>query len=95
MSRKTTIGSLIAATAIAAAIALPATFAGASSELDGAVLGKTESEITASLTTKGYEVRKIEDEDGRLEAYALKDGKKFEVYVDVTTGTVIKVKFED
>ena len=95
MLSKTTIGALIAATAIATAIALPANFAAASSELDGAMLGKTESEITASLTAKGYEVRKIEDEDGKLEAYALKDGKKFEVYVDVATGKVVKVKFED
>lgn len=87
--------SLIAGTALAAALALPLGFVSAASELDGATLGKTVGEITASLTAQGYEVRKIEPEDGRLEAYALKDGKRYEVYVDAATGVVTKVEAED
>jgi uncharacterized membrane protein YkoI len=30
-----------------------------------------------------------------LEAYALKDGKRYEVYVNTTTGKVAKVEEED
>jgi hypothetical protein len=89
------IRTLIAGTALAAALALPPGFAAASSELDGADVGRTADEIAASLTAQGYEVRKIKPEDGMLEAYALKDGKRYEIYVDTTTGTVAKVKAED
>ena len=39
------------------------------------------SEITARLTGEGYDVRKIEMEDGQIEVYALKDGKKLELYL--------------
>ena len=95
MSSTTHIRALIAGTALAAALALPLGFAAASSELDGASVGKTSDEITASLTAQGYEVRKIKPEDGMLEAYVLKDGKRFELYVDTATGKVTKVKAED
>lgn len=40
------------------------------------------AEVRAALTEQGYEVRKIEMEDGNFEAYAIKDGKKFEIYLD-------------
>ena len=94
-----TIRSLIAgatvAGALGAALVLPLNFASASSELDGATVGKTAEEITTSLTSQGYEVRKVKPEDGMLEAYAMKDGKRYEIYVDTSTGTVAKVKAED
>ncbi len=89
------IRTMIAGTALAGALALMLGFAAASSELDGASVGKTADEITASLTAQGYEVRKIKPEDGMLEAYVLKDGKRYEIYVDTATGTVAKVKAED
>jgi len=95
MSSTPHIRTLIAGTALAAALALPVAFATASSELDGASVGKTAEEITASLTAQGYEVRKIKPEDGMLEAYALKDGKRYELYIDTATGKVAKVKAED
>ena len=91
----TTIRNLFVGTALAAAVALPLSFAQATSELEGAVVGKTADEITASLTAQGYEVKKVKPEDGMLEAYATKDGKRYEVYVDVATGTVKKVSDED
>lgn len=90
-----TIRKLVAATSLAAGLALPLSFAAASSELEGATLGKTAGEITASLTAQGYEVRKVKPEDGMLEAYAMKDGKRYELYVDPATGNVAKVKAED
>lgn len=42
----------------------------------------TKDKLTAQLVAEGYEVRKIEMEDGKIEAYALKDGKKYELYFD-------------
>ncbi len=102
-SSKPRIRALIAGTApaavlaavLAASLALPPGFAAASSELDGANVGRTADEIAASLTAQGYEVRKIKPEDGMLEAYALKDGKRYEIYVDTATGTVVKVEEDD
>lgn len=38
--------------------------------------------ITTVLTEQGYEVGKIKTEDGLYEAYARKDGKRFEVYMN-------------
>lgn len=66
--------------------ALPAT---ASSVLDAA----TQEKITADLTAQGYELRKIDSEDGMIEVYAVKDGKMFEIYLD-PTGKIVKIKEE-
>ncbi len=41
-----------------------------------------DAKIRTTLTEQGYEVRKIEVEDGLFEAYALKDGKKLEIYMN-------------
>jgi len=90
-----TIRSLVAGAAVAAGLALSLGFASASSELDGATLGKSADEIKASLVAQGYEVRKVKPEDGMLEAYAMKDGKRYEIYVDTATGAVAKVKAKD
>jgi len=87
--------SLIAATALMTALALPHGFAAASSELDGIRLGTSADEIRANLAAQGYEVRKVKPEDGMLEAYALKDGKLLEIYVDPASGNVAKVKADD
>lgn len=95
MSSTNRIRGLITGTAFAVTLALPLSFAAASSELDGTVVGKTADEITTSLVAQGYEVKKIKPEDGMLEAYALKDGKRYEVYVDAATGIVAKVKEEN
>ncbi|VAW03960.1 hypothetical protein MNBD_ALPHA01-1323 [hydrothermal vent metagenome] len=48
--------------------------------------------ITHSLKAQGYKVRKVEVEDGCYEVYAMKDGRKYEIYVNPTTGTVVKTK---
>jgi len=87
--------NLIAGSVLAAALALPLSFAAASPELVGATVGKTADEIKASLVAQGYEVRKVKPEDGMLEAYALKGDKLYEIYVDAGTGAVTKVTEED
>lgn len=41
----------------------------------------TAEKVTATLTAQGYEVRKIDTEDGMIEVYAVKAGKTCEVYL--------------
>ncbi|WP_281969038.1 PepSY domain-containing protein [Roseovarius nanhaiticus] len=55
----------------------------------GTQLGTTMDEIKATLTDMGYEVRKLEMDDGKIEAYAVKDGQMSEMYVDPATGQVV------
>ena len=86
------IRKLIATTAAAGALALSLGAASASPELVGTTVGKTADEITATLTSMGYEVKKVKTEEGFLEAYARKDGGRYEIYVDTSTGQVAKVK---
>lgn len=38
--------------------------------------------ITAAMTEQGYETRKIDIEDGMIEVYAIKDGERFELYLN-------------
>ncbi len=56
------------------------------------ILGTTMEEVQASLTAMGYEVRKAEMEDGKIEVYFVRDGKMGEVYVDPQTGAVTKLE---
>lgn len=42
----------------------------------------TQAKITDVMTAQGYDVRKMEIEDGLLEVYAVKDGKTFQVFYD-------------
>jgi len=58
------------------------------------VLGTTMEEVQASLTAMGYEVRKAEMEDGKIEVYFVRDGKMGEVYVSPQTGAVSKLEIK-
>ena len=62
------------------------------------VTGKPDAAITEQITAKlageGYEVRKIKTEDGLYEAYALKNGEKFEIFMDGDLN-VVRTKSED
>lgn len=66
---------LSAALAVGVALAAPAF---ASESVDD----ETKAKVVEKLEAMGYEVRKVEREDGELEAYALKDGHRFEIYLD-------------
>ena len=57
-------------------------------------LGTTMQEVQASLTAMGYEVRKAEMEDGKIEVYFVRDGQMGEVYVNPQTGTVMKLELK-
>lgn len=56
------------------------------------VLGTTMDEVQATLVEMGYEIRKAEMEDGKIEVYFIKGGDMFEVYVDPETGLPTKIK---
>ena len=61
------------ATLMSLALGLPALAEG---KVDPAV----QEKLTAQLVKDGYEVRKIQMEDGLVEAYAVKDDKTYELY---------------
>lgn len=70
--------SHILASAALAATLLAAPQAYASDNIDAALKDK----VTAEMTAKGYDVRKVQMEDGMIEVYAVKDGKTYELYLD-------------
>ncbi len=47
-----------------------------------AVDAATAEKATAAMTALGYEVRKVESEDGKIEVYAVKDGKTVTLILD-------------
>ena len=54
-----------------ATLAATSTLAFASEGIDPALQAK----VTAQLTAQGYDVRKVQMEDGMIEVYVVKDGK--------------------
>ncbi|WP_417807789.1 PepSY domain-containing protein [Thioclava sp.] len=71
--------TLIAAAALMTATAsLPVL---AASKVDSA----KEKTLQTQLVAQGYEVRRLDMEDGYIEVYALKDGKRMEMYFDAKT----------
>ncbi len=78
---------------------LPAVFIGALSApafaSDTVALNnETEQKIRTMLTEQGYEIGKVKMEDGLYEAYARKDGKRFEIYLDADFA-IVKTKQDD
>jgi hypothetical protein len=67
---------------LARAAALTAVLAAGPAMASNKVDDATKEKVTAQLTAQGYEVRKIQMENGLIEAYAVKDGKTLEVYLD-------------
>lgn len=74
---------------IAASLAVPA-LAGDKVELTD----ENTAKIRQMLTEQGYEVSKIKLEDGLYEAYARKDGHKYEVFLDAAFA-VVKTELDD
>ncbi len=65
----------------AMALALATLSAPAFAEGD-AVDAAVKDKLTAQLVAEGYEVRKIEAEDGLIEAYVVKDGETLQLFFD-------------
>ena len=81
-------------TRIAVLVAALSLAAPAFASTDGMLDKATQDKITADLTAQGYDVRKIQMEDGMVEVYALKDGKKLEIFVD-EKGQIVTTKSAD
>ncbi|MBO6882497.1 MAG: PepSY domain-containing protein [Marivita sp.] len=77
--------------ALALALALPVS---AFASSDAALTTERVTEITNKLTAEGYEVRKIDMEDGMIEAYVLKNGQRYELYLDAALN-VVSTKIDD
>ncbi|ATG46585.1 PepSY domain-containing protein [Celeribacter ethanolicus] len=83
--------SLISAALLSATLAT--TLSGAAFASDSVALtDEMKTKITETLTAQGYEVGKIKIEDGLYEAYAKKDGMKYEIFLD---GDLNVVKTEE
>jgi DNA-dependent RNA polymerase auxiliary subunit epsilon len=55
---------------------------------------ETEQAVRQVLTDQGYEVAKIKTEDGLFEAYARKDGKRLEVFLDASYA-IVRTEIDD
>lgn len=58
------------------------------------MMGKTVDEVKAKLTAMGYEIKKAEGEDDKIEVYFVKDKAMGEVYVSPETGMITKMSYE-
>ena len=80
---------------LAVCAALTMTAGGAMASDDEAKLtDEVKAQIQATLTEQGYEVGKIKTEDGMYEAYARKDGKRYELYLN-SNMEIVKTKEDD
>jgi len=61
----------------------------------GTQLGTSEDAVKTALTDMGWEVRKLEMEDGLIEAYAVNGSNMAELYVDPTSGEIVKIASND
>jgi uncharacterized protein (UPF0212 family) len=87
---------MIRTTLLAASFAaVLATAAFASDLALGTVLGTTPEAVSAALTEAGYTVEKHERDHVRIDVKATRDGKRYEIKVDATTGAVTAIELDD
>ncbi len=55
----------------------------------------SRDQVAKMFTEQGYDVRKVKREDDCLEVYAIKDGRKMEIYIDPVTGKIVKTKIKN
>ena len=78
--------------ALCTTLALTATGAMATSDIK--LTDEIKQDITKTLTEQGYEVKKIKTEDGLYEAYARKDGHRYEVFLNDKM-EIVKIEEDD
>lgn len=61
----------------------------------GDILGLTEEDVRAQLTSLGYEVEEVERYDDELEFEILVDGVEYEIDVSSKTGSVVEIERDD
>jgi hypothetical protein len=79
--------TLLSASVVALALA-------GGAQASGKPTPETDAKIRATLTEQGYEVAKIEMDDGLYEAYARKDGSRYEVYLNAEM-EIVKIEKDD
>lgn len=67
---------------LALALTLPLGAGAARADEDAAIDPAKEAAIRTMLTDQGYEIRSVGMEDGKIEVYAIRDGKMVEIYLD-------------
>lgn len=72
---------ILAPALLALCVALPT---GAFATDASAPSADVQAQVRTILEAEGYEVRQIQTEDGMIEAYALKDGERFEIYLNAS-----------
>lgn len=87
MIRKLTLSAALAVLTAGAALAADLT--------PGKILGTDHMTVAAALAAEGYEMVKFEQEHGRIEVKAMKNGQRWEVKIDAKTGQVTRVKADD
>ncbi|MCB1338566.1 MAG: PepSY domain-containing protein [Maritimibacter sp.] len=80
---------------LATALVLATAPAFAADLVMGTQLGTSEDAIRAALTELGWEVRKLDTEDGMIEVYAVMGDKMAEIYIDPTSGEIVKISAND
>ncbi len=80
----------LSAVAITLSIALAPAALWASTSLTA----EQQTAVTDMLVAQGYQVRKLDQEDGMIEAYVVKDGKRYELYLD-SEMKIVRTKSED
>ncbi len=53
------------------------------------------NEARAKVSALGYDVRKVEVDDGCYEVYGTKNGRRYEVYINPVTAEVVKLEQDD
>lgn len=76
--------TMLFSVAVAALLAAGPSFADGEDTVDAA----TQEKLTALLVGQGYEVRKIEHEDGLIEVYVVKGGVTEELFFDADLNPV-------
>ena len=85
---------LLAAASISLAYVSPSV-ASSDGAMCGNISGQAMSmeEVKSMVTAKGYDVRRVKQEDGCLEVYAIdKQGAKVEIYLHPISGKIVKIK---
>jgi hypothetical protein len=55
----------------------------------------SQDAASQKLEAEGWKVRKVKEEDGCYEAYAMKDGKRAEIFLNPKTLEVVRIKEGD
>lgn len=87
----------IQALAVAALLIAPASAFASSDDMARTTKGATlaEPEIQAAMAAQGYEMTRYRHEHGRIEVYAIRDGRLWELKLDPRDGKILRRELDD